>query len=153
MCPYILPKYVGLLQHMWLFVINIWLSARTVTTNYILSGYLIRQKKHLCGFRAACCNVSDQCLLILINTHTQKIYIYIYNVCCLFWRLLLPRVLDVVGDVLFATKASSSYDLALVQLRDSLTEAVVPCMAQSYNPGLISILLSQNIFWGGMRGR
>uniref|UniRef100_A0A8C2WGJ5 Peroxisomal leader peptide-processing protease n=1 Tax=Cyclopterus lumpus TaxID=8103 RepID=A0A8C2WGJ5_CYCLU len=45
------------------------------------------------------------------------------------------RVLDVVGDVLFATKTSSSYDLALVQLRDSVTEAVVPCMAQSYNPG------------------
>ncbi|KAM6922476.1 peroxisomal leader peptide-processing protease [Lycodopsis pacificus] len=45
------------------------------------------------------------------------------------------RVRDVVGDVLFATKASSSYDLALVQLRDSVTEAVVPCMAQSYSPG------------------
>ncbi|XP_068424149.1 peroxisomal leader peptide-processing protease [Clinocottus analis] len=45
------------------------------------------------------------------------------------------RILDVVGDVLFATKASSSYDLALVQLRDSVTEAVAPRMAQSYNPG------------------
>ncbi|XP_054456387.1 peroxisomal leader peptide-processing protease [Anoplopoma fimbria] len=45
------------------------------------------------------------------------------------------RVSDVVGDVLFSTKASSPFDLALVQLRDSVTEAVVPHMAQSFNPG------------------
>lgn len=45
------------------------------------------------------------------------------------------RVHDVVGDVLFSTKASSPYDLALVQLRDSATEAAVPQMAQSYSPG------------------
>ncbi|XP_041803711.1 peroxisomal leader peptide-processing protease [Chelmon rostratus] len=45
------------------------------------------------------------------------------------------RVHDVVGDVLFSTKASSPFDLALVQLRDSTTEAVVPRMAQSFNPG------------------
>ncbi|XP_070697229.1 peroxisomal leader peptide-processing protease [Pempheris klunzingeri] len=45
------------------------------------------------------------------------------------------RVSDCVGDVLFFTKASSPYDLALVQLRDSVTEAVVPRMAQSFNPG------------------
>nr|XP_046258708.1 peroxisomal leader peptide-processing protease [Scatophagus argus] len=45
------------------------------------------------------------------------------------------RVRDIVGDVLFYTKASSPYDLALVQLRDSVTEVVVPRMAQSFNPG------------------
>ncbi|XP_059179864.1 peroxisomal leader peptide-processing protease [Centropristis striata] len=45
------------------------------------------------------------------------------------------RVHDVVGDVLFSTKASSPYDLALVQLRDSVTKAAIPQMAQSYNPG------------------
>ncbi|TMS04459.1 Peroxisomal leader peptide-processing protease [Larimichthys crocea] len=45
------------------------------------------------------------------------------------------RVRDIVGDVLFSTKASSPYDLALVQLRDSTIEAVVPRMAQSFNPG------------------
>ncbi|KAM9344815.1 peroxisomal leader peptide-processing protease [Symphorus nematophorus] len=45
------------------------------------------------------------------------------------------RVCHIVGDVLFSTKASSPYDLALVQLRDSVTEAVVPEMAQSFNPG------------------
>lgn len=45
------------------------------------------------------------------------------------------RVHDIVGDVLFSTKASSPYDLALVQLSDSTTEAVVPRMAQSFNPG------------------
>ncbi|XP_029305775.1 peroxisomal leader peptide-processing protease [Cottoperca gobio] len=45
------------------------------------------------------------------------------------------RVHDVLGDVLFSTKASSPYDLALVQLRDFATEAAVPRMAQSYNPG------------------
>lgn len=61
-----------------------------------------------------------------------------------FCRFPFHRVRDVVGDVLFSTKASSPYDLALVQLRDSATEAVVPRMAQSYNPGLISVLLSGN---------
>lgn len=45
------------------------------------------------------------------------------------------RVHDVIGDVLFSTKASSPYDLALVQMRDPSTGAVVPTMAQSYNPG------------------
>ncbi|TDH01345.1 hypothetical protein EPR50_G00179070 [Perca flavescens] len=45
------------------------------------------------------------------------------------------RVHDAVGDVLFSTKASSPYDLALVQLKESVTDAVVPQMAQSYNPG------------------
>ncbi|XP_034754495.1 peroxisomal leader peptide-processing protease isoform X2 [Etheostoma cragini] len=45
------------------------------------------------------------------------------------------RVHDAVGDVLFSTKASSPYDLALVQLRESATDAVVPRMVQSYNPG------------------
>ncbi|XP_076599326.1 peroxisomal leader peptide-processing protease [Chaetodon auriga] len=45
------------------------------------------------------------------------------------------RVHDIVGDVLFSTKASSPFDLAVVQLRDSTTEAVVPRMAQSFNPG------------------
>ncbi|KAG7512858.1 peroxisomal leader peptide-processing protease [Solea senegalensis] len=45
------------------------------------------------------------------------------------------RVFDSVGDVLFSTKASSPYDLALVRLRSSVLEAVVPRMAQSFNPG------------------
>lgn len=45
------------------------------------------------------------------------------------------RVHDAVGDVLFSTKASSPYDLALVQLRDSVPEAVVSRMSQSFIPG------------------
>ncbi|XP_018552327.1 peroxisomal leader peptide-processing protease [Lates calcarifer] len=45
------------------------------------------------------------------------------------------RVLDAVGSVMFSTKASSPYDLALVQLRNSVPETVVPQMAQSFNPG------------------
>ncbi|XP_040905875.1 peroxisomal leader peptide-processing protease [Toxotes jaculatrix] len=45
------------------------------------------------------------------------------------------RVHDTVGSVLFSTKASSPYDLALVQLRDSVPEAVVPQMAQNFSPG------------------
>ncbi|XP_068183612.1 peroxisomal leader peptide-processing protease [Antennarius striatus] len=45
------------------------------------------------------------------------------------------RVHVCVGDVLFSTKSSSPYDLALVQLRDSVTNAVVPQMAQNFNPG------------------
>uniref|UniRef100_UPI0037E77916 peroxisomal leader peptide-processing protease n=1 Tax=Semicossyphus pulcher TaxID=241346 RepID=UPI0037E77916 len=45
------------------------------------------------------------------------------------------RVHDVVGDVLFSTKATSPFDLALVQMRDALKQALVPEMAQSFNPG------------------
>ncbi|XP_065815585.1 peroxisomal leader peptide-processing protease [Labrus bergylta] len=45
------------------------------------------------------------------------------------------RVLDVVGDVLFSTRASSPYDLAFVQMRDAVKHAVVPQMAQSFSPG------------------
>uniref|UniRef100_A0A8D3BW38 Peroxisomal leader peptide-processing protease n=1 Tax=Scophthalmus maximus TaxID=52904 RepID=A0A8D3BW38_SCOMX len=45
-------------------------------------------------------------------------------------------VRNFVGDVLFSTKSSSPYDLALVQLRHSVPGAVVPRMAQSFNPGL-----------------
>ncbi|XP_004551705.3 peroxisomal leader peptide-processing protease [Maylandia zebra] len=45
------------------------------------------------------------------------------------------RVHDSVGDVLFSTKASSPYDLALVQLRDAVPEAVVSRMCQSFIPG------------------
>ncbi|XP_034465135.1 peroxisomal leader peptide-processing protease [Hippoglossus hippoglossus] len=45
------------------------------------------------------------------------------------------RVRNVVGGVLFSTKASSPYDLALVELRDSVPETAVPQMAQSFNPG------------------
>lgn len=46
-----------------------------------------------------------------------------------------------MGDVLFSTKASSPYDLALVQMRETVTEAVIPQMAQRFNPGLISFLV------------
>ncbi|KAM3862532.1 peroxisomal leader peptide-processing protease [Diretmus argenteus] len=42
---------------------------------------------------------------------------------------------DVVGDVLFSTKASSPYDLALVQLRDSAPEVVLPQLAKYFQPG------------------
>ncbi|XP_022619449.1 peroxisomal leader peptide-processing protease [Seriola dumerili] len=45
------------------------------------------------------------------------------------------RVHNFVGGVLFSTEASSPYDLALVQLRGSVPEAVVPQIAQSFNPG------------------
>lgn len=54
------------------------------------------------------------------------------------------RVCDIVGDVLFSTKASSPYDMALLQLRDSPAEAAVPRMAQRFNPGLISVSFSRN---------
>lgn len=45
------------------------------------------------------------------------------------------RVHDIVGDVLFSTQVSSPYDVAVVQLRDSAPEVVVPKLAQSFNPG------------------
>ncbi|XP_072247002.1 peroxisomal leader peptide-processing protease [Leuresthes tenuis] len=45
------------------------------------------------------------------------------------------RVHVIVGDVLFSTKASSSYDLALVELRVPVPEVVVPRMSQSFSPG------------------
>lgn len=50
-----------------------------------------------------------------------------------------------MGDVLFSTKESSPYDLAVVQLRDSLSEASVPQMAQSFHPGLVTFLLNGDI--------
>ncbi|XP_039995972.1 peroxisomal leader peptide-processing protease [Xiphias gladius] len=45
------------------------------------------------------------------------------------------RVHDIVGGVLFSTKVSSPYDLALVQLKETVPEALVPRMAQSFNSG------------------
>ncbi|XP_029031677.1 peroxisomal leader peptide-processing protease [Betta splendens] len=45
------------------------------------------------------------------------------------------RIHDTVGDVLFSTKASSPYDLAIVQLRSCGPEAVVPQMAQNFYAG------------------
>ncbi|KAM4607040.1 peroxisomal leader peptide-processing protease [Polymixia lowei] len=45
------------------------------------------------------------------------------------------RFHDVVGDVLFSTQATSPYDLALVKLRDSAPEFVVPRLAKSFQPG------------------
>ncbi|KAM6915835.1 peroxisomal leader peptide-processing protease [Xenentodon cancila] len=45
------------------------------------------------------------------------------------------RVHDIVGDVLFSTKDSSPYDLALVQLRSPAPETVAPRMAQSFKAG------------------
>ncbi|XP_030011358.1 peroxisomal leader peptide-processing protease [Sphaeramia orbicularis] len=45
------------------------------------------------------------------------------------------RFHDVVGDVLFSTKESSPYDLALVQMRDPAVPVAVPQLAQCFNPG------------------
>ncbi|MEQ2190703.1 hypothetical protein XENOCAPTIV_006576 [Xenoophorus captivus] len=45
------------------------------------------------------------------------------------------RVRDVVGDVLFSTKTSSPYDLALIELRVSVPEAVIPRMSQNFDLG------------------
>ena len=49
--------------------------------------------------------------------------------------ILLFRFHVVMGDVLFSTKSSSSYDFAVVQLRDSAPEVVVPPVAKSFQPG------------------
>ncbi|XP_029961926.1 peroxisomal leader peptide-processing protease [Salarias fasciatus] len=45
------------------------------------------------------------------------------------------RVRHIVGDVVFSTKASSPYDLALVEMRVPFPEAVAPRMAKSFTPG------------------
>ncbi|XP_037128412.1 peroxisomal leader peptide-processing protease isoform X1 [Syngnathus acus] len=45
------------------------------------------------------------------------------------------RVLDSVGDVLFSTKGSSPYDVAVVRSRDSIVDVVVPQMAHEFNTG------------------
>lgn len=47
------------------------------------------------------------------------------------------RILHIIGDVLFSTKPSSPYDLALVQMRDSVVDAVIPQMAKRINQGLL----------------
>ncbi|XP_061645366.1 peroxisomal leader peptide-processing protease isoform X1 [Phyllopteryx taeniolatus] len=45
------------------------------------------------------------------------------------------RVLDSVGNVLFSTKASSPYDVAVVRPRESILDVVVPRMAHEFNTG------------------
>ncbi|KAM9726659.1 peroxisomal leader peptide-processing protease [Menidia menidia] len=45
------------------------------------------------------------------------------------------RVHDVVGDVLFSTKETSPYDLALVEARGPVPDVVVPQLSQTFNPG------------------
>ncbi|XP_057703748.1 peroxisomal leader peptide-processing protease [Corythoichthys intestinalis] len=45
------------------------------------------------------------------------------------------RVLDIVGDVLFSTKASSPYDVAVVRSRESIFDVVIPRMAHKFNIG------------------
>nr|XP_020458696.1 peroxisomal leader peptide-processing protease [Monopterus albus] len=58
------------------------------------------------------------------------------------------RVHACVGDVLFSTKASSPYDLALVQLQTSCPEAATPRMAQSFHPGESVVVVG----YGGLGG-
>ncbi|XP_067093205.1 peroxisomal leader peptide-processing protease isoform X2 [Osmerus mordax] len=45
------------------------------------------------------------------------------------------RYNDVMGDVLYSTKDSSPYDVAIVQLRDPTVEAVMPRLATSFQLG------------------
>ncbi|XP_051935975.1 peroxisomal leader peptide-processing protease isoform X1 [Hippocampus zosterae] len=45
------------------------------------------------------------------------------------------RVLDTFGDVLFSTKASSPYDVAVVRSRESIFDVVIPQMAHEFNTG------------------
>ncbi|KAM9364052.1 peroxisomal leader peptide-processing protease [Pholidichthys leucotaenia] len=45
------------------------------------------------------------------------------------------RVCEVVGEVLFSTKETSPYDLALVKLKDPVPEAVIPQMSYHFFPG------------------
>lgn len=59
------------------------------------------------------------------------------------------RIHNIIGDVLFSTKASSPYDLALVQLRDSIPEAVVPQMSQTFISGESVIVVG----YGGLGRR
>ncbi|XP_024152263.1 peroxisomal leader peptide-processing protease [Oryzias melastigma] len=59
------------------------------------------------------------------------------------------KVLDVLGDVIFCTKASSPYDLALVELRVPVPGAVVPRMSQSFNPGVAVLVVA----YGGLGRR
>lgn len=42
-----------------------------------------------------------------------------------------------MGDVLFSTKPSSPYDLALIELRVPVPEAVIPRMSKGFHPGMI----------------
>lgn len=51
------------------------------------------------------------------------------------------RVLNMDADVLFSTKESSPYDLAVVQLKESFPGASVPQMATSFHPGFVKFLV------------
>lgn len=44
-----------------------------------------------------------------------------------------------MADVLFSTNESSPYDLAVVRLRESIAGALVPQMAKSFHPGLVTM--------------
>lgn len=45
------------------------------------------------------------------------------------------RFTDVVGDVLFSSQESSPFDLSVVKLRETVSEAVVPKMTESFSTG------------------
>lgn len=59
------------------------------------------------------------------------------------------RVRHIVGDVLFSTKASSPYDLAVVELRVPFPEAAAPRIARSFTPGQSVIVVG----YGGLGRR
>lgn len=75
-------------------------------------------------------NICNTNLIMIFNTMEYVMLVNVFS----------PRLPNVVGDVLFSTKTSSPYDLALVQLRDSVKEAVIPQMSQTFNPGLMPFL-------------
>lgn len=83
----------------------------------------------------------DMMLLVRVCTDLAQIE---QNNVFLFVGICFHRILDIVGEVLFSTKASSPYDLAVVQLRDPVPEAVVPRIAQRFHAGLISVVFSGN---------
>ncbi|KAK7901378.1 hypothetical protein WMY93_018147 [Mugilogobius chulae] len=45
------------------------------------------------------------------------------------------RFSDVIGDVLFSTQEASPFDLAVVKLRDTVSQAVLPQMSQRFDTG------------------
>ncbi|XP_061914014.1 peroxisomal leader peptide-processing protease [Entelurus aequoreus] len=59
------------------------------------------------------------------------------------------RVLDRVGDVIFSTKTSSPYDVAVVQLTQPFPDFRVPRTSQKFHPGERLLVVG----YGGLGGR
>nr|XP_023696871.1 peroxisomal leader peptide-processing protease isoform X2 [Paramormyrops kingsleyae] len=56
------------------------------------------------------------------------------------------RLLSVMGDVLFATKVTAPFDVAIVWLQEPLPDIIVPKLASSFKPGKSVCIIGYGVF-------